>query len=215
MARRIKNKRLKFKCVVLGDGQTEQFYFKHLKEIKNYGYSIRPRFFENISLFDAEHIIDELLDGGCDKILYFTDYDVIVNQSKNEKKNQKEFDRIKNKYKEYGGKVIICESMPSIEFWFLLHYQYTTKAFQNAKEVESVLKKYIPTYSKVQRTFLNNKKWVELLCENNAMDSAIKNADKIMNEKKFESKGGHYPFTKVQKGIAVFEKLKKGGNKIK
>jgi hypothetical protein len=45
-----------------------------------------------------------------------TNYDKIVNQNK-----IAEFEKLKGKYAE-TDEVLICETMPSIEFWFLLHF---------------------------------------------------------------------------------------------
>jgi len=167
MARNKSNKKLRFKFAVLGDGRTEQYYLAHLKTLKSYGYSVKPSLFDNITLSQSEEIIEDLLEGGCDKIIFLTDFDTVVNQNKKE-----QFNKLVKKYTK-NKKVIICETMPSIEFWFLLHYQYTTKLFQNAKEVENALKKYIPEYSKEQNNFLKNIKWVEQLCSNGKFENAI------------------------------------------
>ncbi len=202
MSRQIRNKKLRIKCAVVGDGRTEQYYLGHLKKIRGYAYSVKPRFFDSISLFDAEGIIDDLLDGGCDRVIFFTDYDTVIRDEK-----VREFKRFTKKYGK-NDKVIICESMPSIEFWFLLHFQHTTKRFCNAKEVENELKKHIPGYSKLQRNFLRNKKWVENLISDNKMDVAIEVAKKIMEQKNKEDVGTHFPYTKVNKAINEFEKRK-------
>lgn len=66
----------------MGDGQTEQYYFSHLKKLREYNYKIRPRLFDDLSIEDAEDHIDKLLSGDADLILYFTAYDTIVNQEK-------------------------------------------------------------------------------------------------------------------------------------
>jgi RloB-like protein len=121
--RQTENRLLRTNYVVLGDGQSEQYYLKHLKKLKNYKYAIRPSLFASITIETAENIIDELLSGGCNQIIYFTDYDTIIAQGK-----QQQFDTLKNKYAN-RTEVLICESMPSIEFWFLLHFQKTTREY--------------------------------------------------------------------------------------
>lgn len=55
-------------------------------------------------------MIDDLVAGGCDLIVYFTDYDTIVEQGKADK-----FSNIVEKYSK-NEEVLICESMPSIIF---------------------------------------------------------------------------------------------------
>ena len=50
--------------------------------------------------------------------------------------------------------------MPSIEYWFLLHYKHTTRHFGTSKAVIKELRKYLPQYDKTEQ-FLSNQKWVE------------------------------------------------------
>ena len=202
MARKIRNRKLKYKYVVLGDGQTEQYYFTHLKEIKGYGYSIRPGFFNDISLNDAESIIDELLHGGANKIIFITDYDTVVSDKK-----QKQFNKLKKKYK-FNPEVMILETMPSIEFWFLIHYQYTTQSFTNSGQVELLLKKHIPNYSK-KKHYLERKQWVIDLCSDSKLEKAKTNALKGLKKKKQGDADLYSPFTKVHLGIEEFEMQKK------
>jgi RloB-like protein len=47
--------------------------------------------------------------------------------------------------------IIVFESNPCIEFWFLLHFVRTTKPFSNCESVEKELQKYMPNYAKNQQ----------------------------------------------------------------
>ncbi|MBI5646910.1 MAG: RloB domain-containing protein [Ignavibacteriae bacterium] len=47
-----------------------------------------------------------------------------------------------------GSDISIAESVPSFEFWLLLHHTYTTRQFHDANEVVTELKKSWPTYTK-------------------------------------------------------------------
>lgn len=202
MARRKRNIRLRTSFAVLGDGKTEQAYLKHLKAIQGYRYSVYPSLFANITHDIAEKKIDELLSGGCDLIVYITDYDTVVSQDK-----QKTFNDLVKKY-EKNDEVLICESMPSIEFWFLLHYQLTTREFKNADEAAEMLRKYIPDFSK-SKDFLENRKWVEDMSGNGQLGKAIANARTVLRQKENDDVGKHFPFTKVHEGIEIFENEKK------
>ena len=201
MARQSGKRQTRKTYVVLGDGQTEQYYLKHLRMLKGYKYSIRPSLFSSITIETAGSIIDEYLSGGCDQIIYFTDYDTIVNQNKNA-----EFEKLKGKYAE-TDEVLICETMPSIEFWFLLHFLKTTREFSNASEVETLLIKYLSGYSKGE-AYLKNSKWVETLCANGKLSQAINNSTSILAEKE-KQKASHFPYSKAHIAIEYFEKQKK------
>ncbi len=62
-------------------------------------------------------------------------------------------------------------SVPCFEYWFLLHFEYTTKPFSSALAVISELKRYIPSYTK------NNSGVFKTLKEK--MPTAIRNAVKV------------------------------------
>jgi hypothetical protein len=189
--------------VVLGDGQTEQYYLKHLKALKGYKYTIRPSLFSSITIETAGSIIDEYLSGGCDQIIYFTDYDTIVNQNKTA-----EFEKLKNKYVDVK-EVFICETMPSIEFWFLLHFLKTTREFTNASDAIALLVRYMQGYSKGE-AYLKNSKWVETLCSNGKLETACNNSSSILTEKEKGDKGSHFPYSKAHIAIEQFEKQRNG-----
>lgn len=71
--------------------------------------------------------------------------------------------KLRNKYKNREN-VILCDSLPSVEFWFLLHYTAANSYFSTSKKVETALKRYIPGYEKTA-SFLEKEKWVEELCK--------------------------------------------------
>jgi len=202
MARRKTHKRLRARYAVLGDGQTEQYYLKHLKVIKGYNYSVYPSLFNDITIETASSKIDELISGGCDLIVYFTDYDTIVSQGKQDK-----FNELIKKYDD-TPQVLICESMPSIEFWFLLHYKKTTREYTRADEVVQELKTFINNYSK-GKAFLENPAWVVDLCNGEKLEIAVKRAKSILTQRQKQHVGKHFPFTKAHVGIEKFDKRKK------
>ena len=68
--------------------------------------------------------------------------------------------------------------MPSIEYWFYLHYKNTNKIFKDSKAVEKALKKHINTYEK-KKHFLEKEKWVSDLCSENKLEKAIQRAKKF------------------------------------
>jgi hypothetical protein len=200
MARQTGTRILLPSYAVLGDGKTELFYLKHLKKVKNYKYKIQQRLFNSITIETAKGYIDKLLSGGCDQIIFITDYDTIVNQ-----KRVSEFEEFKLKYVDVK-EVVICENMPCVEFWFLLHYKLTTHEFNNAGEVIEQLLKHIGDYKK-KESYLKNSKWVETLCNNGKFENAISNSKSVLLEKN-RSQSSHFPFSKMHIAIDYFEKQK-------
>lgn len=51
-----------------------------------------------------------------------------------------------------GDQVYLVLDSPSIEYWFLLHFCYTTRCYENARAVIGDLRAYLPRYSKQERT---------------------------------------------------------------
>jgi RloB-like protein len=47
--------------------------------------------------------------------------------------------------------VRIVATSPSIEFWLLLHFEYSTREFQNSEEVQRELQAHLPDYQKNHR----------------------------------------------------------------
>lgn len=182
------------RVAVLGEGRTEQFYLKHLKTIKGYNYAIRPLLFDSISLKDATEIIDQLLHEGFGLIVFFMDFDTIVNQQR-----MREFNAFKKRYAKHK-EVLICESMPSIEYWFLLHFTKTTREFENSDQVEASLKRFIADYSK-HIDWLEHPEWVINLCANGKLSEAMNRSKEILAAYETGNNGVHFPFTKVHTGI--------------
>lgn len=85
------------------------------------------------------------------------------------------FEDMRRKYAD-NPVVILCDSMPSIEFWFLLHYLNTNRYFATSDDVIDVLHRYMPNFSKHQ-SFLSKEAWVSELLADNRLDKAIANAN--------------------------------------
>ncbi len=141
---------------IIGEGLTEQYYFTHLKKINNYKCIVKPRFFGKTDISQIEKAVKKLLLGDVMVICVF-DADV-------SKRNAAENEKLKKFKKQYNNEkcIIICDSLPSIEFWFLLHFVKTNKYFANSSAVENELKKHLKGYCKTQK-YLQNTKWVENL----------------------------------------------------
>lgn len=188
---------LKPRYAVLGDGITEQWHLYHLKDWKAYKYKISPSLFADVGIEKAEGIIDGLLAEGYDQVTFLTDYDTIVSQGKKEA-----FEKF---VKEYGSKneVLICETMPAIELWFLLHFTYTTREFPDCAQVERELKRYLPEYEK-RKSFLEKKSWFEEMVKGES--EAVERAGRLLQQLEEGDVGAHFPFSKIPQALREFER---------
>jgi hypothetical protein len=181
------NKRI----AVVGDGQTEKIYFDKLKEVEGLrNVSLKPDLPKNVGsykgVFDkAESLYAE----GYDEVYCLIDMDKVLSDNTLAK-----YLTDKKRLEKKG--IIVFESNPCIEFWFLLHYVRTTKPFSNCESVEKELQKYMPNYAKNQQYLVQsniyktlkpkllnafeNAKWIEENQIENDFDSSKSEVYKLI-----------------------------------
>lgn len=149
MARKQKARNLKKRrSVLIGAGPTEKAYIEHLTHIKGYRIETHPRFCRNDTPFYMDKFVQHVLeDGGTAVCLYDED------ESERSAKIQQKLDEFVTKYKD-NPNVMLCGSMPSIEYWFLLHYEKVNRYFGTSKRVIKALNKHME-YEKTEK-FLSN-----------------------------------------------------------
>ena len=139
------NRKPKNKIIIAVEGKnkTEKLYFNNFDDGKK-SYSIMfAKGNDTDPLTLVKRLSEEIKRIGLD----LTDGDIaycVFDTDDNPNKN-KIITEAKNLAKKNNIKVIT--STPSIELWFLLHYEYTT-ASMNTEKVINKLKKYYPKYEK-------------------------------------------------------------------
>ncbi len=182
--------KLRESIYIIGEGFTEKYYFQHLKKLKSYHCVVRPRFFlSKNSIYYLEKRTKELLSADVTVICAF-DADVSLRNKEEKLRLQKFITKYKN-----NDKVIVCDSLPSIEFWFLLHFKKTNRHFANYNALKVELKKYIPDYDKTEK-YLMQDKWVKILLpkQENAIDHI-----KVL-------KPNNVSYSNIYKAIEILEK---------
>ena len=154
---------------IIGAGITEKWYFTHLQAKYCVRMKIRPRFFGKETVFTLEKKLTEVLKNGGRAIIVF-DADV----STWNKAEKERLEIMKSKYAK-NNRVLLCDSMPSIEYWFLLHYVNTNRHFGTSKAVIMELVKHIKEFDKTE-TFLKNQKWVDDMSADGRLESAAQRA---------------------------------------
>lgn len=178
--------------VGIGAGITEMFYLQHLRNLKGYKLKLSPRFFGSDNAYDMDKLVSNVLTGGAKAICV---YDKDVTQWNEEQKRRlAEFEQ---KYAAVED-VVLCPSLPSIEYWFLMHFRDTTKMYQTSKEVIKDLLPFLPGYEKTT-TFLQKDGWARKLLQDESFARA-------MTLFKREVEPGH-PYSKVGKAIDTLEKV--------
>ena len=154
---------------IIGAGITEKWYFTHLQTKYRVRMKIRPRFFGKETVFTLEKKLTEVLKDGGRAIIVF-DADV----STWNKAEKERLEALRSKYAK-NSRVLLCDSMPSIEYWFLLHYANTNRHFGTSKAVITELVKHIKEFDKTE-TFLKNQKWVDDMSDDGRIEAAAQRA---------------------------------------
>lgn len=190
MARKIASRKQKqIIPTIIGADITEQHYFKHLQSLMNWRMKVRPRYFGSEDIDTIEKRVNAVVNDEEGFAVCVFDADVATwNETYKAK-----MDKFIRKY-DNNSNVLICESLPSIEFWFLIHYLDTNRQFPTSSSVIKELHKYIPAFDKSD-SFLSNESWVKALIEK--LDLACERA------KKYENMEGSY--SKIYKVIELLK----------
>ena len=197
MARKQAQKQLKDpKPAIIGAGITEQWYFKHLQTLRKYRVKIWPRYFGRENAFELDKRVDNVLKDEGFAIVVF-DADV----SQRNGKERQLVERMKTKYAN-NKDVLVCDSLPSIEYWFLLHYKDAGRLFKTSNEVVEEIKKYNSQFDKSKK-FLENDSWVKDLCDGKRLWQAI---ERCKQQEDKINRGASVSYSKVYKAIELLEK---------
>lgn len=176
--------------VVSGGRNTERYYFVHVNDLsEKYKFNIRPKYFGDESAYTEvfPQRIKEILSKNADaKIFCVFDMDTVYKHN------------LQGKHKLFvaslqseiaSGQVVLCDSMPSFEFWLLLHFVDYEGLLKDYPEVSQELAQYIKPYfedsTKGLKKLLKSEKylhdsiWVERLLKEGRIEQAL-NVQKIV-----------------------------------
>lgn len=188
---KVKKRKQRVRIAVLGEGITEWYYTNRLNQAENTNSSVKPSLPQSSNYKSVFKKATELLEQGFDKVICLMDMDVIQTSEK-EIRNYgvQKMKLLKN------SKAIILETMPCIEYWFLLHFiEYSGKVYPSCDEVILELKKHIPDYEKSKKYHENNDIY-KLLIEEGNKEKAVEIACRLCDEM-IESDNVLYPFTEI------------------
>ena len=174
--------------IISGGEVTERYYFLHLSKETDYKFKVVPDYFGKESNFMQEFPmnIDKILRGNPDaKIFCVYDMDTIYGN----KTNLGKYNRFVKQIQFYidKGNVVLCPSMPSFEYWFLLHFKNTTRLMKTCEEIVKELKPYMSSYFSKKKInlfkvlkssqYMEKPTWLRSLCADGKLDVAIQRAE--------------------------------------
>lgn len=164
-----------------------------MRTVMGYRYDCKPRFFSKQSYDEMRKLVEQVLQSGGIAVC-ICDADIT-------RENVTESQKLKEMKDAYASndKVVICDSMPSIEFWFLLHYLETNRYFRDSAEVASILRRYLPGFQK-HSNFLEKAQWVADLCSDDKLTLAVTRAESISKNLEAQSYSNIFEAIKLFKG---------------
>ena len=195
--------------LISGGTNTERWYFVHINDITDYKFNIIPKYFGDESNYTEvfPKRIKGILEKNIDAKVYCVfDWDTIFNNDDNLKKHKAFENEIQADID--NGKVILCPSMPSIEYWFLLHFQNYTELIKTNGNAIGILAQHIKTWfssdkklSKILKSekYIKSPHWVENLCADGKLELAIQRSENNINTAKENNDLDNQSYTYVYK----------------
>lgn len=206
-------RRQRISVVVLGEGITEKYYFESLRDFL----PIKPvaKITKHTTVPYIEKMINQLINDGYDIIYCLIDMDNKIKDGTPErKKNREEYDKLKRKYhnkivrkKEGESKIIMIESYPSTELFFLYYFGYKGAEFSNT-QLKSMLHT-ITGYKVEEHFFIKNALHSLFVKKGGSIDIAIEASKKSMLNRDMQNP--HSSYTEIGKLIQDLG-YKKGRN---
>jgi hypothetical protein len=143
---------------VVVDGETEVWYLQMLKRNeREIRVSIKPEIPNKKNVEEQYNLVCELSNKEFTKVFWLIDLDTVIKEEneapKGKKSPFKTFEEYRTNLTENYENVVVIVNNPCLEFWFLLHFEKTSKCFNTCSSAETQLKKYMPNYEKTQKFF--------------------------------------------------------------
>ncbi len=198
MSRRVQRRRQRSTrriVLVLCEGTVESAYFTHLRRILGEGgarYKIIP--LEGDKLFSV-----------LSRTLQQQDWEVIEEAwLVLDTEDQAQFQRRKRKLKsaiprKYRQRLRLCWSSPSIERWFLLHFESSSAAFPQAQAAIQKLRQHYPAYDKDAKSI---RQFLSFLYPDSCFEACLRCAlERAQRLEKEASRTGSFPPTQIHQLI--------------
>jgi hypothetical protein len=189
-------KRAVFSFVV--DGKCERWYLQSLQQHEKVNINLEPKLPQKKILSVQFAQVEELAEGS-EKVFWIIDFDTILKETQEVKKDRKtplhEFQELYNKAKK-NEKIIIIVNNPCLEYWFLLHFEQTSKFFSTYEKLEKSVKKYLTDYEKTEKYYKNSRQNIYQRLKPH-LPTARANAENL----------GEFTFDNVRTGITEMQKI--------
>ena len=180
------------------DGKCEFWYLQLLKQHETLNINLEPKLPQKKKLNDQFELIKTLVDES-EKVFWIIDFDTVLKESRETKKGNitplREFQELHNKCMT-NEKITVIVNNPCLEFWFLVHFERTSKYFATYEQLEKSLKKYLSDYEKTEKYYKNSRQNIYQKLKPK-LSSAIANTENL----------GEFAFDNAQTGLSEMYKI--------
>lgn len=187
---------LRKSIAIIGEGETEWFYFDSLRTACRYPFKIAPQIPQHSDIPHIVKLAQLYVSKDYDFVVCLIDMDRLLS-------HPAEMDVYRQAKAKSGPNIIWIETNPCTEFWFLLHFmpELSTKCYETCDDVITDLQKYMPGYEKTSRYFQRAKLY-EYLRDNGDINRAIKHAEKL-SQLCETSCGDRFAYSQIYKVIKL------------
>ena len=153
--RRGKKIQTKQAFAVVVDGKTEYWYLQMLIHNEpNISSNIKPQVPKK-NIDQQYKLVKKLSEEEYDKVFWIVDLDVLLKEEREKKNNPSPLQKFLSYWQQLPklNKVVVIVNNPCLEYWFLLHFQKTTKVFTACVDAEKEVSKYLQGYEKTEKFF--------------------------------------------------------------
>lgn len=164
---------VKKSIAIIGEGETEWFYFDSLRIACRYPFKVAPDFPQHSDIPHMAKLAESYVRCETDYVICLVDMDRLM-------QNPKEMDTYLRIRKKSSRKIVWVETNPCTEFWFLLHFlpQLSVKHYDSYEQLIPELQSYMPGYEKTVRYFRKIKLY-NYLTENGDLQRALSYAKEL------------------------------------
>jgi hypothetical protein len=185
---------------IIGEGETEWFYFDSLRTAKRYPFKIAPAFPQHADISHFVKMAIQFVNEGYDYVVCLIDMDRLLTHPA----EMASYSRLKRKTERLYPNIEFIETSPCTEFWFLLHFLpgLPRKHAISYNDLVPELQRYLPGYEKTRRYFRKTNIYNYLMA-NGSFELAMLNAERLsaMSHQNPEDKLSYSEIHKVFKII--------------
>lgn len=173
---KINKGRNKRSIAIIGEGETEWFYFEGVRTSCRYPFKIAPDFPQHSDIAHFVKLAVQYVNEGYDNIVCLIDMDRLIAHPT----EMALYRSIRSKTEKLYPNIIFIETSPCTEFWFLLHFlpKLPLKTATSYSDLLPELQRYLPGYEKTRHYFRRINLY-NYLVENGSLEMAMENAEKL------------------------------------